>query len=433
MPSVYVELTADFLHPGHVNVINEARKLGDVTVGLLTDQAVALHRRIPLLSYEQRKLILENIRGIDRIIPQESHDCTKNIKKLKPDYVVHGDDWKHGPLAAVRERVLSELKNWDGRLVELKFTEGVSATSLIQKIRNHGTTPDIRRGRLRELLAVKPLIRVLEVHNGLTGLLVEQTKIEQNGIIKEFDGMWESSLTDSTSKGKPDTSAVDITSRVYTIDQILDVTTKPMIVDVDNGGLPEQFAFTVRTLERHGVSALIVEDKIGVKRNSLFGDAVKQTQDSVEDFSLKIQEGKRAQVTHEFMIIARIESLILKKGLEDALQRARAYIGAGADGIMIHSKEKDAGEVLAFCASYTKFLQRVPLIAVPSTYTHVTEQELQEAGVNIVIYANHLLRVAYPSMKKVAETILTYGRCQEAEEHCMPIQEVITLIPGGFP
>ncbi len=433
MPSVYVELTADFLHPGHITIIHEARKLGEVTVGLLSDQAVASHRRIPLLSYEQRRLILENIKGISMIIPQDSFDCTENIKKLKPDYVVHGDDWKQGPLAAVRGRVIAALKNWNGLLVEPKFTDGVSATSLIQKIRNHGTTPDIRRGRLRELLAVKPLVRILEVHNGLSGLIVEQTKIEQNGSIKEFDGMWESSLTDSTSKGKPDSASVDITSRVYTIDQILDVTTKPMIVDVDNGGLPEQFVFTVRTLERHGVSALIVEDKIGMKRNSLLGDKVSQAQDDIENFCMKIQEGKRAQVTHEFMIIARIESFILKKGLQDALERAQAYINAGADGIMIHSKEKSAREILSFCIEYARFKKIVPLVAVPSTYTPITEQELQEAGVDIVIYANHLLRGAYPSMKKVAETILTYGRCHEAEEHCMPIGELITLIPGGIP
>lgn len=429
MANVYVEMTADFLHPGHIHILEEASKYGEVIVGLLTDEAVASYRRIPLLAYAQRKKILDNIKGISEIIPQNSYDCVENIKKIKPEFVIHGDDWKTGFLSSVRVRVIEALKEWNGTLIEPKFTEGVSATYLIRKIRERGTTPDLRRRRLKDLLEIKPLIRLLEAHNGLSGLIVEKTKIEIDGKIREFDGMWESSLTDSVSKGKPDIGAVDVTSRLQTIEQILEVTTKPMIVDADNGGLIEQFAFTVRSLERKGISAVIIEDKIGPKRNSLLEKA-EHLQDEIDDFCEKIRSGKDAQATEDFMIIARIESLILGKGVEDALKRALAYIHAGAEGIMIHSKEKDGQEILAFCKEYARFGNRVPLVAVPSTYGHITENELKEAGVNIVIYANHLLRSAYPSMKKTAEIILKSGRCQEAEEYCMPIKEILSLVPN---
>jgi len=428
MTKVYVEMTADFLHPGHINILDEAKKYGEVIVGLLTDEAVAGYRRIPLLSYEQRKKVLENMRGVSQIVAQNSYDCLENIRKIKPEYIVHGDDWKTGFLSGVRARVIDALKEWNGKLIEPKFTEGISATDLIRKIRERGITPDMRRSRLRQLLGMRPLVRILEVHSGLSGLIVEKTKIEVDGRIREFDGMWESSLTDSTSKGKPDIGAVDVTSRIQTIEQILEVTTKPMIVDADNGGLKEQFVFTVRSFERRGISAVIIEDKIGQKRNSLLEEA-EHIQDSIEDFCAKIRAGKESQVTDDFMIIARIESLILKKGIGDALKRTLAYIDSGADGIMIHSKEKSADEILKFCKEYRKFEKKVPLVVIPSTYSHIREKELQDAGVNIVIYANHLLRSAYPSMLRTAQIILKSERCYEAEEHCMPIKEILSLVP----
>ena len=429
MSQVYVELTADFLHPGHINIINEARKLGEVTVGLLTDEAVANYKRKPLLNYEQRTKILENINGVSKIIPQETHICLDNIKKLKPEFVVHGDEW--GNLSWVREKVIELLKEWGGKLVEPKFTGGVSATELIQKVEGKGTSADKRLRKLRDLLKLKDLVRIMEVHNGLTGLIVEKTKVKDGNGVKEFDGMWESSLTDSVSKGKPDIAAVDVSSRVNTIEQILETTTKPMIVDVDNGGLPEHFVYTVRTMERLGVSAVILEDKRGAKRNSLFGINVRQEQEDVEDFCDKIRAGKRAQIGKDFMVIARIESLILKKGLHDALIRANAYICAGADGIMIHSKEEDPSEILEFCKEYDKLPHKVPLVAVPSTYDSVTEEELKKAGIRIVIYANHLLRSAYPAMKKTAESILQNGRAKEADENCMSIKDILDLIPDN--
>lgn len=428
MTKVYVEMTADFLHHGHINILNEARKYGDVIVGLLTDEAVAYYRRIPLLSFAQRKKILENMKGISEVVPQNSYDCLENIRALKPDYVVHGDDWRTGFLSGVRARVIEALKEWEGKLIEPKFTEGVSASELIRKIKERGVTAVSRLKKLREMLQIKPIIRILEVHNGLSGLIAEKTKIEQDGKIKEFDGMWESSLTDSISKGKPDIGAVDLTSRIQTIEQILEVTTKPMIVDADNGGLIEQFVFSVKSLERRGISAVIIEDKIGPKRNSLMDEA-DHLQDNIEDFCKKIKAGRDARVTEDFMIIARIESLIMKKGVDDALRRALHYIKAGADGIMIHSKEKSADEILQFCKEYKKFGNKVPLVAVPSTYSHITESELQEAGVNIVIYANHLLRSAYPSMQKTAQIILKSERCYEADEYCMPIKDILNLVP----
>lgn len=428
----YVGMCADLIHHGHINIISEARKLGKVVVGLLTDEAIANYKRVPLLNYEQRKQIVENISGVYKVIPQKSLDYVANLKKIKPDFVVHGDDWKTGIQRETRERVIKVLKQWGGKLVEPKYTNGISSTQLTSHAMGEGISPSYRIKELRRLLEVRPLVRVMEAHNGLTGLIVEKTKIVEKGKTLEFDGIWESSLTDSASKGKPDTAAVDVTSRLQTIEQILEVTTKPIIVDGDSGGLTEHFVYTVKSLERLGISAVIIEDKIGAKRNSLFGTQVEQTQDTIEDFSEKINRGKKAQATTDFMIIARIESLILEKGMNDALKRTKAYIQAGADGIMIHSKEKTPEEIFKFCKGYNRFSYKVPLVVVPSTYSSVKEEELEKAGVRIVIYANQFLRSSYPAMVKTAESILRNGRAYEADKNCLPIEKVLRLIPNSI-
>lgn len=427
---VYLPMAVDLIHHGHINILNEGRKLGKVIVGLLTDEAIANYKRVPLSTYEQRKQVIENIIGVHSVIPQETDDYVPIIEKLKPDYFVHGSDWKTGVQSEKRRRVIETMKKWGGQVVEPIYTEGISSTKLIKYAVNGGTTPEGRGQMLKRILNIKPLARILEVHNGLTGRIVEKTKITAGEKTKEFDGMWLSSLTDSVAKGKPDTGYVDFTSRHDTIDQIFDVTTKPMVVDADNGGFPEHFALMIKTLERLGVSAVIIEDKRGLKANSLFGTDIAQTQDNIEDFCHKISTGKKAQITDHFMIFARIESLILKKGMRDALKRAQAYIGAGADGILIHSKEKEPSEIFEFCKEYNKFKDRVPLAVVPSTYSSVKEEELKKAGVNVVIYANHQLRSAYPAMVRTAESILEHERCEEADEFCMPIKDILTLIPG---
>lgn len=429
-PVVYIGMSADLIHQGHLNIISEGNKLGEVTVGLLSDEAIASYKRLPLISFEERKLIVENLKGVKKVVAQETLDYSSNLKKIKPEFVVHGDDWKTGIQKKVRQRVIDTLSSWGGRLVEPKYTQGISSTDLISAVKARGITPGKRIESLRRLIEVKPIVRILEAHNGLTGLIVEKTSIIKGGKKIEFDGIWESSLTDSTAKGKPDTELVDFTSRFFTIEEILEVTTKPIIVDGDTGGKIDHFKFRVKTLERLGVSAIIIEDKIGDKRNSLFGTAIPQEQDSVENFSKKIHCGKQSQITSDFMIIARIESLILQKGMPDALNRAKEYISAGADGIMIHSKEKNGEEIIEFCQKYNNFDFKVPLVVVPSTYSHMTESKLQKLGVNVVIYANHLLRSAYPAMVKTAQSILEKSRAQEASgDYCMPIKEVITLIP----
>ncbi|UCH93929.1 MAG: phosphoenolpyruvate mutase [Candidatus Aminicenantes bacterium] len=433
MKKVYVAMSADLIHPGHLNIINQARKLGDVIIGLLTDQAIASYKRLPALTYEQRKMIVENIKGVAQVVPQHTLDYVPNLREIKPDFVVHGDDWRTGVQKETRQRVIEALKEWGGQLVEPQYTPGISSTKLNEALKEIGTTPGIRLKRLRRLLASKELLTIMEAHNGLTGLIVENTRVKVNQKTREFDGMWLSSLTDSTAKGKPDIGCVDLTSRMNTLKDILEVTTKPIIYDGDSGGLVEHFEYMVRTLEREGISAVIIEDKIGLKKNSLLGTEVQQTQDTIENFSTKITRGKQAQVTDDFMIIARIESLILKAGMEDALDRAKAYIAAGADGIMIHSKEKTPDEILVFCERYKQLEQKVPLVAVPSTYSSITETGLKQAGIRIAIYANQLLRSAYPAMVKTAESILTHQRAQECEnqEMCMPIADILNLIPGG--
>ena len=424
MKKVYIGMSADLIHPGHMNVLKEAAKYGEVIVGLLTDKAIASYKRLPALTYEQRKEVVESIKYVNGVVPQDTLDYTDNLNEFKPNYVVHGDDWKHGIQKEVRQKVIDTLSNWGGELIEIPYTKGISSTQLHNSLKEIGTTPEIRQKKLRRLIENKPIVRILEAHNGLTGIIAENVSYENN----EFDGIWMSSLTDSTAKGKPDIELID---RYGTLNDVLEVTTKPIILDGDTGGKPEHFAFTVKTLERLGVSAVIIEDKVGLKKNSLFGTDVKQTQDSIEGFCKKIKVGKSSLVGNDFMIISRIESLILKAGLEDALKRAKAYIDAGVDGVMIHSKEEDPTEIFNFCDAYSKFDKKVPLIVVPSSYNSVTEDVLIKKGANVVIYANHLLRSAYPAMVKTAESILKNKRSKEAgDNYCMGIKEILNLIPG---
>ena len=423
---VYIGMCADLIHHGHLNIIKQARKYGKVVIGLLTDSAIASYKRLPALSYEERKIVVENIVGVNEVIPQDTLDYIPNLEKIKPNYVVHGDDWKEGVQKQVRRNVLNKLKEWGGEVIDVPYTKGVSSTKLHDHLKEIGTTPDVRRKMLTRLTESKPIVRVLEAHNGLSGLIVEKTKVEND----EFDAMWLSSLTHSASKGKPDNQYVDITTVSQTLSEIFDVTTKPMIVDLDNGGVIEHFKHTVRTLERMGVSAVIIEDKIGTKRNSLFNDTSNQIQDDSYKFSVKISEGKKSLVTKDFMIIARIESFILGKDVNDAISRAETYILGGADGIMIHSKDKDFNQILSFCDKFKSVKKKVPLVVVPSTYNKVREEELIEAGVDIVIYANHLLRSSYPAMVNTAQSILKNRRCYEASKDCLPIKKVLELIPN---
>ncbi len=429
--TVYVGMSADMIHPGHLNIIHEAVKLGSVTVGVLTDAAIASYKRLPYLTYEQRAEIVSNIKGVDRVVPQTTLDYVPNLRELKPDYVVHGDDWKDGVQAKTRQRIIEAMAEWGGKVVDIPYTQGISSTAMNQRLKEIGTTPEIRMKRLRRLIGAKKIVRILESHSGLTGLIIENTSVDVNGKKEEFDGMWASSLTDSTSKGKPDIEAVDITTRLHDLNDALEVTTKPVIFDGDTGGKLEHFVFTVRTLERLGISAVIIEDKVGLKQNSLFGTEAVQTQDTIEGFCAKIKAGKNAQITDDFMVIARIESLIAGKPVEDALERAFAYVEAGADGIMIHSKNKDGMDIKEFCRRFREKNVETPIVAVPTTYNQYTEDELASWGINVVIYANHMLRAAYPAMVNCAKSILTHQRGLEAsEQYCMPIKEILTLIPG---
>lgn len=428
---VYLGMIADIMHPGLINIINEGARYGDVIIGLYTDKAIATHKRLPYLTYEQRETVVRSIHGVSDVVPQDDWSYVPNLVKYKPDYIIHGDDWLQGPDKYIRDEVFKVMEAMGGKVIEIPYTKGITSSGLAEELESLGTTPQARLMSLRRLITAKPIVRIMESHCGLTGLIIEHTKVEVGNEIREFDGMWASSLTDSTSKGKPDIEAVDLTTRLHDLNDSLEVTTKPVIYDGDTGGKTEHFVFTVRTLERLGVSAVIIEDKVGLKQNSLFGTDAVQTQDSIEGFCSKIQAGKEAQVTRDFMIIARCESLIAGKPVEDALERCHAYVDAGADGIMIHSKNKDGQDIKEFCQRFREVDNHTPIVAVPTTYGQFTEAELAEWGINIVIYANHMLRSAYPAMVKCAERILETTRCQEAsEEYCMPIKQILNLIPG---
>lgn len=430
MKSVYCGMSADIVHPGHLNIIHEAQKLGEVTIGVLTDEAIASYKRLPYLNYEQRSSVVENLKGVSHVIPQTTLDYVPNLEKLKPDFVVHGDDWKNGIQQETRQRVIDCISKWGGKVVDIPYTPGISSTALNAEIKEIGTTPQIRQKMLRRLIAAKPIVKIMESHSGLTGLIIEHTKVFVNNKKEEFDGMWASSLTDSTNKGKPDIEAVDLTTRLQGLNDALECTTKPVIYDGDTGGKIEHFVFTVRTLERLGISAVIIEDKVGLKKNSLLGTDAIQTQDSIEGFCEKIKAGKRAQIAQDFMIVARCESLIAGKSMEDALERCFAYVNAGADGIMIHSKDKSGLDIKEFCQSFREKHSSVPIVVVPTTYNQITEEELHSWGVNVVIYANHMLRSAYPAMVNTAKTILLNHRALEANDLCMSVKEVLELIPG---
>lgn len=428
---VYLGMIADIMHPGLINIINRGAEYGDVIIGLFTDKAIATHKRLPYLTYEQREMVVRSIHGVADVVPQDDWSYVPNLVKYKPDYIIHGDDWQEGPDKYIRDEVFKVMEAMGGAVIEIPYTKGISASGLKETIDSLGVTPQARLASLRRLITAKPIVRIMESHCGLTGLIIEHTKVEVGNEIREFDGMWASSLTDSTSKGKPDIEAVDLTTRLHDLNDSLEVTTKPVIYDGDTGGKTEHFVFTVRTLERLGVSAVIIEDKVGLKQNSLFGTDAVQTQDTIEGFCAKIKAGKDAQITRDFMIIARIESLIAGKSVEDALERASAYVAAGADGIMIHSKNKDGMDIKEFCLRFREVDNHTPIVAVPTTYAQFTEEELASWGINIVIYANHMLRSAYPAMVKCAERILETTRCLEAsDEYCMPIKQILNLIPG---
>lgn len=430
MPDVYIGMTIDILHHGHINIISKAREYGEITIGLLTDKAIANHKRLPYLSWEQRKNIVENIAGVSKVVAQEEWDYSPNLRKYKPDYMVHGSDWVQGPLAPYREQAISTLAEYGGKLIEIPYTEGVSSSAISKDLQSIGTTPDIRRATLKRLLRAKPILRFIETHNPISGLIAEHANIVKGDFKKEFDGFWSSSLTDSTERGKPDIEALSINRRLDNISDIFDVTTKPMIMDADTGGLTEHLELNIRTMERLGISAAIIEDKTGLKKNSLLGNDVSQTQEKVEIFCHKIKVARAARVSDDFMLFARIESLILEKGLDDALQRAEAYAMAGADGIMIHSRNKEATEIFEFAKKFREAYPDLPLVSVPTSYNSTYEHELENAGFNIVIYANHLLRAAYPAMFKTALNILEHGRSLEVEEELMSIKEILQLIPG---
>lgn len=427
--SVYVGLSADILHEGHINILKIANSYGDVTVGLLTDEAIASYKKnIPYLDFNKRKVVLENIKYVKKVIPQKTLDYVKNLNLIKPNYVVHGNDWKKGVQKKTRDRVIKTLKKWSGKLIEPVYTKNISSTLIKSKIIDIISSPENRVSRLKRLIHSKNIVRVLESHNALTGLLIENLKLSKKNINIEFDCMWSSSLTDSATKGKPDNSSVDFSSRLLSLNEMMDVTTKPIVFDADNGGQLEHIQFLVRSLERSGVSAIVMEDKIGLKRNSLFKNQEGTKQDKPSIFAKKIKQICRTRKSNDFMVIARIESFILGKGIKDALKRAEVYSKAGADAILIHSKEKTPKEIFSFAKQFKKSKYYIPLVSVPSTYSKVYEKDLIKNGFKVVIYANQLLRAAYPAMQHAAKSILDKTRAFEIDKKIIPIKEIINLI-----
>lgn len=429
--TVYMCFATDILHSGHIAILKKAGRLGRLIVGVLSDEAVASYKRYPLLPFSERKAMFENISGVYKVVEQKTLSYRENLEKYRPDYLVHGDDWMTGFQRPLRDEAASVLASYGGKLREFPYSRDDKFREIENRARADLALPDIRRGRLRKAISMKGLVTAMEAHDGLTGLIVENTVVHQGGGARQFDAMWVSSLCDSTSKGKPDIELVDMTSRFRTINDLIEVTTKPIIFDGDTGGRTEHFAYTVRSLERMGVSMVIIEDKTGLKKNSLFGTEVEQTQDSIENFSAKIAAGKKAQRSKDFMICARIESLILERGMEDALKRAFAFVEAGADAVMPHSRRKDPEEIFEFIEAFRRKDRATPLVVVPTSFNEVMEEEFKQRGANVVIYANQLIRAAVPAMQNTAKLILQSHRAKECDDICMPFKDIIRLIPEG--
>jgi len=425
---VYVGLSVDIIHEGHINILKIASKYGDVIVGLLTDEAIASYKNIPYLNYNRRKIIVQNIKYVKKVIPQNTLSYVPNLNLIRPDFVVHGDDWKKGVQKKTRDDVIKTLKRWSGKLIEPKYTKNISSTLIKNRILEIGISPQNRVSRLKRLISSKNIVRILESHNSLTGLIIENLKLEKKDKNLEFDGMWSSSLTDSATKGLPDNSSLSFSARISSLNDIMDVTTKPVVFDADNGGQIEHLPYLIRSLERSGVSAIIMEDKIGLKKNSLFKNQIGTKQDKPKLFANKIKRICNTRQSNDFMVIARIESFILGKGLNDALNRAEIYSKAGADAILIHSKEKNTKEIFSFAKKFRKNKYFIPLVSVPSTYSKVYEKDLIKNGFKLVIYANQLLRAAYPAMQNTAKTILRNSRAYEADKSIIPIKDIISLI-----
>ncbi|MEG0980624.1 MAG: phosphoenolpyruvate mutase [Erysipelotrichaceae bacterium] len=428
MKKVYICFSTDVIHEGHLNIIKKAKTYGSVMAGVLSDEASVCFDRFPTISFEERFNMIKNTDGIDEVVVQKTVSYKDVLNEYKPDYVIHGDDWRDNALSGIREEVINTLAKWGGELIEVPYTFNENVQKIDRNVRAKLAMPEFRRKRLRQLLNMRPVVKAIEVHSGLTGLIAEKTIVQEKDELDQFDAMWISSLCDSTAKGKPDIELVDMTSRLRTVEDVMEVTTKPIILDGDTGGLTEHFVYNIKTLERMGVSAVIIEDKTGLKKNSLFGNDVAQTQDTIENFCEKIRAGKNALRTEEFMLIARIESLILDKGEEDALKRAFAYVAAGADGIMIHSRKKEADEIFSFCEAFRKQDKTTPIVVVPTSFNSVYEREFADHGINIVIYANQLTRSAFPAMQSTAENILKHHRAKEVDESLMSIKNIITLI-----
>lgn len=426
--TVYVPLATDVIHEGHLNIIKKANKLGQVIIGILSDKAITQYKQLPLFSEFERIQEARKLKNVNQVIVQNEWSYKKILKKIKPNYFIHGDDWKKGIQKKIRSEVIETLKKTGGKLVEVQYTKGISGYKIKKKLLKLGISPDHRKSLLRRLINSKEIVRIIESHSALTALIVDRLSLTRNKRIVEFDGLWSSSLTDSTLRGKPDNQSLDYTVRINSLSDILDVTHKPIIFDGDNGGRIEHLDYLIKNLERNGVSAIVIEDKKGLKLNSLFKNQDSSQQESIGEFCKKIKKIIRVRISKDFLVIARIESFILNRSENEALMRATKYAKAGADGILIHSKNKNPKEIIDFAKKFRKIINNIPLVAVPSTYSRTYEKELIKNGFKIIIYANQLLRSSYKSMSDTAKSILKYGRSYEAEKKISSINELINLI-----
>ncbi len=407
--TVYVGMSADLVHPGHINLLREAASLGRVTVGLLTDRAISSYKRMPFLTFEQRRAVIEHIAFVTAVVPQDTLDYTDNLRLLRPDFVVHGDDWRNGVQAQTRRRVLDVLREWGGTLVEPPYTEGISSTALRMAAMDIGFAPGVRQRRLRRMLDCKPLVRVMQAHDGLSAHIVDRLEETTQGAPREYDAIWVDSLAGAPIRGKPDPLPFDLSSRLVTLHEILDATTKPLICNAGGAGHAAGVTAAVRTLERIGVSAIVIDTEVTDRRAVPAMAASAPPQDDMAAFIREIAAARDARVTPDFMIIARINDRTRDCGADRMMARAAAGVDAGADAVMCDSDPVNPDGIFDLCRRYRRLMNGHPLLVGLSGTEGLQEHDLASAGASMVVYTDTLLRAAREAMISAASQVLSCG------------------------
>jgi len=423
--TVYVGMVGDMLHVGHINILKTAARLGRVTVGVLTDRAVVGYKRLPLLAFEDRVRVVESIADVAAVVPQKTLSYVENLRALRPDYVVHGDDWRYGDqVSRARAEVIATLGEWGGELVEVAYTKGISSTAIHRSGAADALFSGTRQGRLRRLLAAKPTLRIVEAHSGLSAKIAAEVRGPDGAT--GFDAVWQSGLTDAIHRGKSDGGAVDRGRRLQAVEEILDAGPLPLIYDGRAAGRPETVFDLTRALDKAGVSALCLGDRSDPDRTG--------PEMSPAETVAQIEAVRAACPTGAVMAISRIVVAAPGNGgsgaLDRALDRALALLEAGSDAVMFDSAADTAEPILDIAARLRRQRRDVPLFAAQSDRWGAPIHRFENAGIDAVVYETHLLRATVAPMRRAATALLAEGTGPAPD--LTPLPELRGLFPSPF-